>query len=174
MKRYDWTEDAYRCRFQIYKPDKVKNAEMFIEILRRSRIVHVSVKCKRYRSCSVRQQTVEKGNVPRVFLEKLSLIDESFKRVAINTIGSFNPPSEATHRFILTLLDYATRYQRQFTYRGSIPIRWLRPCGYLQPIRCSRGDVKKPREAVHVRVHEESMLPYRDQTKGDNTLPPDV
>ncbi|GFN92538.1 gypsy retrotransposon integrase-like protein 1 [Plakobranchus ocellatus] len=60
------------------------------------------------RSCGVCQQTVKKGTVPRVPLEKVPLIHTPFKRVAI--VGPINPPSEAGHRFILTLVDYAMRF----------------------------------------------------------------
>ncbi|GFO44380.1 hypothetical protein PoB_007088500 [Plakobranchus ocellatus] len=62
------------------------------------------------RSCDVCQRTVRKGTVPRVPLEKAPLIDTPFKRVAIDLVGPINPPSEAGHRFILTLVDYATRF----------------------------------------------------------------
>ncbi|GFN96128.1 gypsy retrotransposon integrase-like protein 1, partial [Plakobranchus ocellatus] len=62
------------------------------------------------RSCDVCQRTVNKGTVPRVPLEKVPLIDTPFKRVAIDLVGPINPPSEAGHRFILTLVDYATRF----------------------------------------------------------------
>ncbi|GFN80681.1 Zinc finger protein, partial [Plakobranchus ocellatus] len=34
----------------------------------------------------------------------------SVMRVAIDLVGPINPPSEAGHRFILTLVDYATRF----------------------------------------------------------------
>ncbi|GFN97890.1 hypothetical protein PoB_002439600 [Plakobranchus ocellatus] len=57
-----------------------------------------------------RHRTVKKGTVPRVPLEKVPLIDTPFKRVAIDIVGPINPPSEAGHRFILTLVDYATRF----------------------------------------------------------------
>ncbi|GFN90024.1 gypsy retrotransposon integrase-like protein 1 [Plakobranchus ocellatus] len=60
-----------------------------------------------YRSCDVCQRTVKKGTVPRVPLEK---VDTPFKRVAIDLVGPINPPSEAGHRLILTLVDYATRF----------------------------------------------------------------
>ncbi|GFO41784.1 gypsy retrotransposon integrase-like protein 1 [Plakobranchus ocellatus] len=62
------------------------------------------------RSCDVCQQTVKKGTVPRVPLEKVPLIDTPFKRVAIDLVGPMSPPNEAGHRFILTLVDYATRF----------------------------------------------------------------
>ncbi|GFO17739.1 gypsy retrotransposon integrase-like protein 1 [Plakobranchus ocellatus] len=62
------------------------------------------------RSCDVCQRTVKKGTVPRVPLEKVPLIDTLFKKVTIDLVGPINPPSEAGHRFILTLVDYATRF----------------------------------------------------------------
>ncbi|GFO42458.1 gypsy retrotransposon integrase-like protein 1 [Plakobranchus ocellatus] len=62
------------------------------------------------RSCDVCQWTVKKDTVPRVPLEKVPLIDTPFKRVAIDLVDPINPPREAGHRFILTLVDYATRF----------------------------------------------------------------
>ncbi|GFR93679.1 zinc finger protein, partial [Elysia marginata] len=53
---------------------------------------------------------VKKSIVPRVPLEKVPLVDTPFKRVAMDIVGPINPPSEAGHRFILTFIDYATRY----------------------------------------------------------------
>ncbi|GFS05268.1 Gypsy retrotransposon integrase-like protein 1 [Elysia marginata] len=64
------------------------------------------------RSWDVCQRTVKKGIVPRVPLEKVPLVDIPFKRVAMDIVGPINPPSEAGHRFILTLIDYATRYAK--------------------------------------------------------------
>ena len=40
----------------------------------------------------------------------MPLIDMPFKRVAVDIVGLIAPPSEAGHRYILTLVDYATRY----------------------------------------------------------------
>ncbi|GFS01795.1 Gypsy retrotransposon integrase-like protein 1 [Elysia marginata] len=62
------------------------------------------------RSCDVCQRTVKKSIVPRVPLKKVPLVDTPFKRVAMDIVGPIDPPSEAGHRFILTLVDYATRY----------------------------------------------------------------
>ena len=67
----------------------------------------VSRHCK---SCDICQKTVNKGSVPKVPLQKMPLIDMPFKRVAIDLIGPISPSSEAGHRYILTLVDYAMRY----------------------------------------------------------------
>ena len=40
----------------------------------------------------------------------MPLIDRPFKRVAVDIVGPIAPPSEAGHRYILTLVDYATRH----------------------------------------------------------------
>ena len=61
-------------------------------------------------SCDVCQKTVNKGSVPKVPLEKMPLIEKRFKRVAIDLVGPIVPPSEDGHRYILTLVDFATRY----------------------------------------------------------------
>ena len=40
----------------------------------------------------------------------MPLIDMSFRRVAVDLGEPISPPSEKGHRYILTLVDYATRY----------------------------------------------------------------
>ena len=62
------------------------------------------------RSCDICQRTIQKGKVPKVPLELMPLIDTPFKRVAVDLIGPIHQPSEQGHRYILTLVDYATRY----------------------------------------------------------------
>ena len=62
------------------------------------------------RSCDVCQKTTAKGSVPRVPLGDMPLIDMPFRRVAVDLVAPISPPSEKGHRYILTLVDYATRY----------------------------------------------------------------
>ncbi|XP_067939845.1 LOW QUALITY PROTEIN: uncharacterized protein [Watersipora subatra] len=62
------------------------------------------------RSCDICQRNVKKGSVQKVPLHRTPLIETPFKRCAVNLIGPINPPSEKRHRYILTLVDYATRY----------------------------------------------------------------
>ena len=61
-------------------------------------------------SCDVCQKTVSKGTVPKLPLQNIPVVDVPFKRVAVDLIGPIDPPNEAGHRYILTLVDYATRY----------------------------------------------------------------
>ncbi len=62
------------------------------------------------RSCDVCQKTVKRGTIPKAPLGRMPLIDVPFKRCAVDLIGPISPPSEGGHQFILTLVDYATRY----------------------------------------------------------------
>ena len=61
-------------------------------------------------SCDVCQKMFGKGTFPKVPLQSIPEVDVSFKWVAVDLIRPIDPPSEAGHRYILTLVDYATRY----------------------------------------------------------------
>ena len=62
------------------------------------------------RSCDNCQRTLPKGKVGVVPLGKLPLIEEPFKRVAMDLVGPIHRPSDSGKRYLLTLIDYATRY----------------------------------------------------------------
>ena len=62
------------------------------------------------KSCDICQRTVDKGRVTKVPLGKMPLIEVPFQRIAIDLVGPFQPPSARGHRYILTVIDYATRY----------------------------------------------------------------
>ena len=62
------------------------------------------------RSCDVYQKTVARGSVPQAPLRDMPSIDQPFKRVAIDLVGPIALASDKGHRYILTLVDYATRY----------------------------------------------------------------
>jgi len=61
-------------------------------------------------SCDICQRTVSKGRISKVPLRKMPIIDTPFKRVAIDLVGEIFPASSRGHRYILTVVDYATRY----------------------------------------------------------------
>ena len=75
----------------------------------------VSRFCK---SCDICQRTIQKGRVTKVPLEKLPLIDTPFKRVAVDIVGPIEPRSERKSRYILTMIDYATRYPEAVALLG--------------------------------------------------------
>ena len=66
---------------------------------------------KRYcQSCDICQRTIAKGRVPKASLGKMPLIDMPFKRVAVDLVGPIAPVTDRGNRYILTMVDYATRY----------------------------------------------------------------
>ena len=62
------------------------------------------------RSCDVCQRTSAKGRVSKTPLGKMPLIEMPFKRVAVDLIGPIAPITDRGNRYILTMVDYATRY----------------------------------------------------------------
>ena len=60
------------------------------------------------RSCDVCQKTVARSSVPRAPLGDMPLIDQRFKRVAIDLVGPIASASDKGHRHILISVDYAT------------------------------------------------------------------
>ena len=62
------------------------------------------------KSCDICQRTIQKGRVTKVPLGKMPLIDTPFKRVAVDIVGPTEPRSDKKSRYILTMIDYATRY----------------------------------------------------------------
>ena len=61
-------------------------------------------------SCDLCQKTFPKGKVTRVPLDQMPLIEIPCERVAVDLVGPIQPVTEKKNRYILTLVDYATRY----------------------------------------------------------------
>jgi hypothetical protein len=62
------------------------------------------------KSCDICQRTIPKGKIPKVPLGEMPIISEPFFRIAVDLIGPLAPVSEGGHRYILIIVDYATRY----------------------------------------------------------------
>ncbi|XP_071476579.1 uncharacterized protein [Diadema antillarum] len=62
------------------------------------------------RSCDICQRTVPKGRVPKVPLGQMPVIDTPFLRVAIDIVGPIHPTTTRKNRYILAIVDYASRY----------------------------------------------------------------
>ena len=62
------------------------------------------------KSCDICQRTVPKGRIAKAPLGNMPLIETPFQRVAIDLVGPIAPVTEKGNRYILTLVDYATRY----------------------------------------------------------------
>ena len=50
-------------------------------------------------------------------MENIPVVDVPFKCVAVDLIGPIEPVTEARHRYILTLVDYATRYPEAVPFK---------------------------------------------------------
>ncbi|XP_052763944.1 uncharacterized protein LOC128205922 [Mya arenaria] len=71
----------------------------------------VQADVKRYcQSCDACQRTIPKGKVTKAPLGKRLLIETPFQRVAVDIVGPIEPGSAKGNMYILTLMDYATRY----------------------------------------------------------------
>ena len=68
---------------------------------------------KRYcMSCDICQRTVAKGMVRRAPMLFSQLAERPFEHMYVDLIGEIVPPSARGHRYILTMIDGASRYQR--------------------------------------------------------------
>ena len=56
------------------------------------------------------QRTVDRGSVRRVPVQITPVVEVPFHKVAIDIKGPLAPPTDRKHRWILTLVDCATRY----------------------------------------------------------------
>ncbi len=62
------------------------------------------------RSCDICQRTTPKGKIQKATLDQMPMIDIPFRRVAVDLIGPIQPRSKQGNKYILTVVDYATRY----------------------------------------------------------------
>ena len=68
-------------------------------------------------SCNACQKAAPKGRVPPVPLAEVPRIDTPFERIAIDIVGPFTPASDQGHKYILTIVDIATRYPEAIPMR---------------------------------------------------------
>ena len=61
-------------------------------------------------SCVICHRTVDRGSVRRVPVQIPPLLEVPFHKVANDITGRLAPPTDRKHRWILTLVDCATRY----------------------------------------------------------------
>ncbi|XP_070184094.1 uncharacterized protein [Littorina saxatilis] len=61
-------------------------------------------------SCDACQRSTPKGATRKVPLQKVPLMNTPFERVGVDIIGPILPASARGHRYILTMIDHATRY----------------------------------------------------------------
>ena len=61
-------------------------------------------------SCDICQRSIPKGRTTKVPLGNFPIVGEPFQRVAVDLVGPITPATDRGHRYILVLVDYATRY----------------------------------------------------------------
>ena len=61
-------------------------------------------------SCDQCQRSTPRGKTQKMPLSEVPLIDEPFQRVAVDLVGPIIPASERGNKYILTVVDYCTRY----------------------------------------------------------------
>lgn len=61
-------------------------------------------------SCDQRQRTTPKDKMARAPLGIMPTIDTPFQRVVVDIVGPIAPATSKGNRYILTMVDYATRY----------------------------------------------------------------
>ncbi|XP_069189858.1 uncharacterized protein [Procambarus clarkii] len=62
------------------------------------------------RSCDASQRTADRGKVQPGKLKPFPIIDQPFKMVSVDIIGPIEPRASDGSRYILTMVDHATRY----------------------------------------------------------------
>lgn len=62
-----------------------------------------------WNSCDTCQRVTQRGRVKPAPSANMPLVSEPFSSVAIDLIGPISPISNNGHRYILTIIDYATR-----------------------------------------------------------------
>lgn len=70
------------------------------------------------RSCDQCQRTTPKGCLQKVPLGRMPIIEEPFKRVAVDIVGPILPASSQGNRYILVMVDFATRYPEAVPLRN--------------------------------------------------------
>ena len=70
------------------------------------------------RSCDICQRTVDKGRIKPAPLQPLPVIDSAFERVAVDIVGPIEPRASDGSRYILTLVDFATRWPEAIPLRN--------------------------------------------------------
>lgn len=69
-------------------------------------------------SCDQCHRTIPKGKVTKGPLGRMPLMNVPFQRVAMDLVGPISPPSSQGNRWVLTLVDYATRWPEAVALSG--------------------------------------------------------
>ncbi|XP_062588592.1 uncharacterized protein LOC134250255 [Saccostrea cucullata] len=92
------------------------------------------------RSCDICHRTTPKGRTTKVPMSVMPIIDEPFRRVAVDLVGPIQPMTDNGNRYILTLVDFSTRYPEGVALIG---IETERVAEALVDIFCRIGVLKE-------------------------------
>ena len=93
-------------------------------------------------SCDICQRTYPKGKVKKLPVGSLPLIETPFQRIAVDIIGPIHPATERGNIFILTIVDYATRYPE------AVPLRTIETTSVAEALVSVFSRVGVPREIL--------------------------
>ena len=133
---------------------------------------------RRYcQSCDQCQKVTPRGRVAKVPLGRLPLMDLPFQRVAVDLVGPMIPASDRGNRFILVMVDYATRYPEAVPLRSidtehvaeALWEMWSR-LGIPQEVLSDRGTqfTSEAMKEVHrlLAIKGTTTTPYHAQCNG--------
>ena len=127
------------------------------------------------RSCDVCQRTLAKGRVTKVPLGKMPLIEVPFERIAVDIVGPIHPMTDQKNRYILTVIDYATRYPE------AIPLPSIETERVAEALVSIFTRVGIPKEmltdqgdSIYIRPHEGGEQATIYETLHHNTIPPSL
>jgi IS30 family transposase len=133
---------------------------------------------RRYcKSCDICQKTVQKGRQGVAPLISMPVISEPFRRVAVDLIGPIVPCSDRGHRYIVTVIDYATRYPEAIPLKkidtisvAEAMIEIFTRLGFPEELLSDRGsqfmsEIMKEVERL-LSIHHLATTPYHPQCNG--------
>ncbi|XP_063612558.1 uncharacterized protein LOC134786041 [Penaeus indicus] len=94
------------------------------------------------KSCDKCQRMSTKGRVRPVPLKFMPILTEPFSRVSIDLVGPISPPSSEGHRYILTLIDFATGFPE------ALPLKEINSISVAEALLVIFSRVGIPREIL--------------------------
>ncbi|XP_062596739.1 uncharacterized protein LOC134258215 isoform X2 [Saccostrea cucullata] len=132
--------------FRVFQSEKVENGHLATsrtidKVLAEFYWPGVQADARRFcRSCDICQRTTPKGRTTKVPMSVMPIIDEPFRRVAVDLVGPIQPMTDNGNRYILTLVDFSTRYPEAVALKG---IETERVADALVDIFCRIGVPKE-------------------------------
>ncbi|XP_069970993.1 uncharacterized protein [Penaeus vannamei] len=94
------------------------------------------------KSCDKCQRMSSRGRVRSVPLKPMPILTEPFSRVSIDLVGPISPPSSEGHRYILTLIDFATGFPE------ALPLKEIDSISVAEALMVIFSRVGIPREIL--------------------------